>query len=411
MKKKILVRYGDLMLKKKNIKFFIKKIRDHIENNLHELNCKIEFLHDRVLISYQEDQEDQVISKLKKIPGIFNFSIAYLAEPNIEDIIRVSILVLDQELKSNDIHFKIETKRIDKSFPNTSLEITQLVASPILKSIQKKVIVDVKKPEQTLYIDLRKEAAYIYIGSIKAMGGFPFGSAGKGLLMMSGGIDSPVAAYLLIKQGLDLEFIHFESTPLTPIESAQKVIDLTKIIAEYVPDQNIILHMVPFYKIHQKILETVFEPYTITIMRRMMYRISERFAIKHKMLALANGESICQVASQTLQSMKVIESVTKFPILRPLATYDKLEIIQLSEKIGTYETSIRPFNDCCSIYVPKSPVTRPIEPLAKKYENKFDYEPMLDQTIHEIQSIVIHSKSKLNLAKNGFTVIEALSNL
>jgi tRNA uracil 4-sulfurtransferase len=411
MKKKILVRYGDLMLKKKNIKFFIKKIRDHIVNNLHDLECSIEFSHDRALIGYPEQNEEQVIDQLKKIPGIFNFSIAYLSEPTLKDIIEQSILVLNQEIKTDGVRFKIETKRIDKQFPMTSLEITQKVASPILEAISHKVIVDVKHPEKTLYIDLRSEAAYIYIGAIKGMGGFPYGSAGKGLLMMSGGIDSPVAAYLTIKQGLDLEFIHFESTPLTPLESVQKVIDLTKKIAHYVPDQKIKLHLVPFYEIHHNIIETVFEPYMITVMRRMMYRISERFAKMNKMLVLVNGESICQVASQTLQSMKVIESVTSYPIIRPVATYDKLEIIQLSEKIDTYTISIRPYNDCCSIYVPKSPVTRPIEPLARKYENKFDYEPMLERALSHIQTLWIDTKYDQKITDHGFTVDEAISKL
>jgi len=271
MKKKILVRYGDLMLKKKNIKFFTKKIRDHIASNLYDLGCIIEFSHDRVLISYQEEKEEIVIEQLKKIPGIFNFSIAYLSEPTLSDIIQTSILVLNKEIQSEGVRFKIETKRIDKDFNMTSQEITQAVASPILQKIDYKVIVDVKHPEKTLYIDLRKEAAYIYIGAIKGMGGFPFGSAGKGLLMMSGGIDSPVAAYLSIKQGLDLEFIHFESTPMTPLESVQKVIELTKQLAHFVSDHRIKLHLVPFYEIHHAIIENVFEPYIITVMRRMMY--------------------------------------------------------------------------------------------------------------------------------------------
>ena len=408
MKKKILVRYGDLMLKKKNINFFKHKIRDHLKEHLSNNNTQITFSHDKVMIEYQGQDEDLIIQKLKMIPGIFNFSIVYVTNPNLEDIIDTSIKVLNQKIKTDHIKLKIETKRIDKTFPLTSLEITKEIASPILKSINHPVIVDVKHPEKILRIDLRKDVAYVYFDSIKGMGGFPYGSAGKGLLMMSGGIDSPVAAYLSIKQGLDLEFIHFESTPLTSLESVQKVIDLTQKIAHYTKDKEVILHLVPFKHIHEAILNHVFEPYTITVMRRMMYRIAEMYAKTIKGLVLVNGESICQVASQTLQSMKVIESVTKIPIIRPLATYDKLDIIRIAESIQTYDISIRPFNDCCSIYVPKSPVTRPIEPLAKKYENQIDYERLIKEAIASIKTIKVHVHSNYQLTDHGFTVSEAL---
>jgi len=411
MKKKILVRYGDMMLKKKNIKAFNKRIKDHIKLSLTPYSCQITSTHDHTLISYDERQEKEIINRLKQIPGIFNFSIVHVTKPTLEEIIQLSISILNQQIKTDGVRFKIETKRTDKSFPMTSLEISQACASPILKAISQKVIVDVKKPEMILNIDLRKDEAYVFLDSIKGMGGFPYGSAGKGLLMMSGGIDSPVAAYFAIKQGLELEFFHFESTPFTPIESVQKVIDLTKKLTAFTPERSIKLHLVPFKEIHESIIDHVFEPYTITVMRRMMYRIAERFAKQNRFLVLVNGESICQVASQTLQSMKVIESVTTLPIIRPLVTYDKLEIIQWSEKIDTYTISIRPFNDCCSIYVPKSPVTRPIEPLAKKYERSFDFEPMIERSLSGIKTLTIDESSLIHLSINGFSVDEALNSM
>jgi len=361
MTKKILIRFGDMMLKGKNIGFFIKRVRAHLVNKLADLDLTYEFTHDRIFISFKESDEQTILKRLDQIQGLYSYSVVYVAEPHFDDIIDKAIQVLNLEIKTEMVRLKIETRRTDKAFPMTSLEITQAVASRILSGAEKKFIVDVRHPEEILNIDLRRDIAYIYLKSYKGMGGYPFGTAGKGLLMMSGGIDSPIAAYLSMKQGIEVELFHFESTPLTPLESVQKVIDLTKILSEFTQSGIIKLHLVPFTKLHEEILGKVFDPYIITVMRRMMYRLAERFARKKKLLCIINGESVGQVASQTLNSMQVVEAVTKIPILRPLITYDKQDIIDISKSIGTYETSIRPFNDCCSIYVPKSPVTKPME--------------------------------------------------
>ncbi len=410
LKRKILIRFGDLMLKGKNINFFIKRVRAHVQNKLKDLEVSFKFEHDRIYVDYLLEDEKEVVKRLKQVPGIFSFSIVYLASHDIDDIVRVSIDLLNQEIDKPYKTFKVETKRTDKSFPLTSLEISRKIAPMILSQVDKKLIVDVRHPEEVLNVELRKDQTYIYVSSIKGMGGFPYGTGGKGLMMMSGGIDSPVASYLAMKQGIELELIHFESTPLTPLESTQKVIDLAKMLTNFTQDGQIKLHIIPFGDIHQEILKNVFDPYIITVMRRMMYRIAEKYARKNKILALLNGESVGQVASQTLNSMGVVEAVTKMPILRPLITYDKQEIVDISKTIETYDISIKPFNDCCSIYVPRNPVTKPMEVYAKKYENTFDYESLIEEAISGVMTLDINQHTEIDLTLHGFSVKEAYQN-
>jgi thiamine biosynthesis protein ThiI len=407
MKKRILIRFGDMMLKGQNIGFFIKRVRKHIMTALADLSVTYVLRHDRIMIDYDLGEETVLIERLKRISGIHDFSIAHVTTPDIEAIIKEGILLLDETAIKDGTTFKIETRRTNKSFPMTSLEITQNVAKEMIKGTKHHLVVDVKHPELTLYIEFRIEAAYLYVDRIKGMGGYPYGTGGKGLLMMSGGIDSPVAGYLAMKQGIEVELMHFESTPLTPIESVQKVIDLSRILATYTMNQNITLHLVPFAKLHHAILDHIPEPYMITIMRRMMYRIAERFTKKKKIYALINGESVGQVASQTLQSMQVVEAVTKLPVLRPLITYDKLEIIALSKEMGAYDISIKPFNDCCSIYVPKQPVTKPMELYASKYETYVPYESLIEAAIEHVITIQIHAKDTWEMSTYGFDVKEA----
>jgi thiamine biosynthesis protein ThiI len=242
------------------------------------------------------------------------------------------------------------------------------------------------------------------------MGGYPVGVAGKGLLMLSGGIDSPVAGYLAMKQGVEIECIHFESTPLTSIESAQKVVDLVKKLAKYAPNNKINVHMVPFKELHMALLDNVPESYNITIMRRMMYRIATKLAKKKGCLCIINGESVGQVASQTLASMYTINSVTSFPILRPLCTYDKQDIIKISRQIDCYDLSIKPFEDCCTVYVPKNPVIKPRLRDALYYESKGDFDSLVEEAAMNTKRILITKDSDIDLSLLGFTVSEALDN-
>ena len=243
------------------------------------------------------------------------------------------------------------------------------------------------------------------------MGGFPVGVAGKGLLMMSGGIDSPVAGYLAMKQGIEIEVIHFESTPLTSIESAQKVVDLAKKLAVYAPNNKIKVYMIPFMKMHQALLNYVDESYNITIMRRMMYRIASRLAHMKDILCLINGESVGQVASQTLDSMFVINSVTNIPVLRPLVTYDKNDIIKISRHIDCFDISIKPFEDCCTVYVPKNPVIKPKISKCEEYEAKFDYEGIIDDILNRTKYLVVSNDLDIDLAMYGIEVGEVIDEI
>ena len=240
------------------------------------------------------------------------------------------------------------------------------------------------------------------------MGGFPVGVAGKGLLMLSGGIDSPVAGYLAMKQGVEIECVHFESTPLTSIESAQKVVDLVKKMAKYAPKNRIKIHFVPFKELHMALLDNVPESYNITIMRRMMYRITSKLCEKFGALCIVNGESVGQVASQTLGSMNTINSVTCTPIIRPVVTYDKNQIIKIARMIDTYDISIKPFEDCCTVYVPKSPATAPTIEKSVLFEKSFDYETLVNEAVENVKTISIDVDSDLDLSFLGLEVRNVL---
>jgi thiamine biosynthesis protein ThiI len=263
------------------------------------------------------------------------------------------------------------------------MEFNNVMGGYILKNTELKV--DVHNPDIKLNIEIRNEGTFIYFSELRGIGGYPVGIQGKGLLMLSGGIDSPVAGYLALKRGVDLECIYFESPPHTSLEAKNKVIELANIINEY--SGNIKVNVVPFTKIQEEIYKNVPDSYIITIMRRMMYRISERICQKHKLKVIINGESIGQVASQTLTSMIAINNVTNLPVIRPVACMDKLEIIDIAKKIGTYETSILPYEDCCTIFLPRHPVINPELKKCIEYENKFDYESLIEEAVNGVEII------------------------
>ena len=356
---KILVRYGDLTLKGRNRKIFVNKVISLMKEKLAGLKSTMEITHDRIYIDLNGEDSNEVIKRLGYVSGISSYSLVLRVETttDMETIYQAAIDLIKEQIKG-ETTFKVESKRCDKSFPLTSLEISKAVAGRVLKECSN-LHVDVHNPEETLFVELRNNYTYLYLSEIKGMGGFPVGVAGKGLLMLSGGIDSPVAGYLAMKQGVEIECVHFESTPLTSIESAQKVIDLVKKMAKYAPHNRIKIHFVPFKELHMALLEYVPESYNITIMRRMMYRITSKLCEKFGALCIVNGESVGQVASQTLGSMFTINSVTNTPVIRPVVTYDKNEINKISRLIDTYDISIKPFEDCCTVYVPKSPATAP----------------------------------------------------
>ena len=378
MKKMILIKYGELTTKKGNRKLFIKLLVNNINSILKGMNYRINY--DRVRMYIESEDIDSVISKLKNVFGIHSIVKCYKVNTNTDDI-KDSIIPILKDIKFDT--FKVETNRADKSFPIPSMEFSRLIGGHILKNIDCKV--DVHNPDLLVRIEIRSDATYIYSDEIKGLGGYPVGVQGTGLLMLSGGIDSPVAGYLALKRGIDLECLYFESPPHTSLEAKNKVIKLASIINSY--SGNIKVNVVPFTKLQEAIYKNVEDSYVITIMRRMMYRIATEVVKRKNLKVILNGESVGQVASQTLSSMIVINNVTNLPIIRPVACLDKLEIIDIANKIGTYETSILPYEDCCTIFLPKHPVINPVLEKCLEYEKRFDYETLVKECVDNIETI------------------------
>ena len=405
---KILVRFGDLTLKGKNRKMFVSRVVNLVKEKLDGLKTTLEITHDRIYVNINGEDTNEIVKRLSYVSGLCSYSLVVRVDTtnDMQAIKEAAVNLINEQIKG-DVKFKIESKRSDKTFPLTSLEISKEVSSYVLKQC-KNLHVDVHNPDETLYIELRNKDTYLYLKDIKGMGGFPVGVAGKGLLMLSGGIDSPVAGYLAMKQGIEIECVHFESTPLTSIESAQKVIDLVKKMAKYAPKNRIKIHFVPFKELHMALLENVPESYNITIMRRMMYRITSKLCAKFNALCIVNGESVGQVASQTLGSMNTINSVTNTPIIRPVVTYDKNEIIKISRMIDTYDISIKPFEDCCTVYVPKAPATAPTIEKSELFEKAFDYESLVEFACENTKTVSIDTESDLDLSFLGLEVRNVL---
>ena len=371
MQKLILIKYGELTTKKGNRNQFINKLNENIKK---VIDAKIIKKRDRMYIL--TDNIDLVTKKLQKVFGLQGIVIAYQVNTNSDDI-KNAVLEVLKDIKFKT--FKVETKRANKNFEIKSMDFNNIIGSLVLKNFDCKV--DVHNPDIVVHIEIREET-YIYLNEIKGSGGYPVGIQGKGILMLSGGIDSPVAGYLALKRGIDIDCLYFDSPPHTSLEAKNKVIKLASILNEY--SGNIRLLVVPFTKLQEEIYKKVPSEYNITILRRMMYRIATSIDKKYKVVI--NGESIGQVASQTLTSINVINSVTNFPIIRPVACLDKLEIIEIAKKIGTYETSILPFEDCCTIFVPKHPVINPKIEKCLEYE-QFNYQQLIDECINNIEII------------------------
>ncbi len=398
---KVLIRYGELTLKGKNKKDFISKVYQMVKDKTNDLDLEYIKTHDRLYIELKDTNYEVVVERLDKVFGLYSYSLVSETTKDIEDIKKRALeLALEIDEKKT---FKVETKRSDKRFHMTSPEITQVVAKHVLINTEN-LTVDVRKPEVTLTIEVREQATYIYFDRHRGLGGLPVGTSGKGMLLLSGGIDSPVAAFLTMKRGMEVEGIHFESTPLTPVESAQKVVDLTKKLAEFAPNKGIKVHFVPFKDLHMAILDKVNDSYKITIMRRMMFRIAERLAIKLGLNCLVTGDNLGQVASQTIESINSINDVVNLPVLRPLISMDKNEIIDIAIKIDTYKISIRPFEDCCTVYVPQKPVTKPRVHKCEREEGFIDFEAMVDWCVENTQAAIIKVDSDLDLPSMGFEV-------
>ncbi len=385
----ILIKYGELTTKKDNRKQFINILYNNLKEKIKKYDAKIIKEHARMYIICNE-HTNEILDIVSNTFGIHAFNICYKTHTNTEDIKSLTLELLKQKTFKT---FKVETKRRDKNFPIKSMDFNHVIGSHILKNIND-IKVEVQNPEILVHIEINKEDTYIYFNDIKGLGGYPVGVQQKGLLMLSGGIDSPVAGYLALKRGIKIDAIYFEAIPHTSLNAREKVKTLATELLKYTKDIN--LYVVPITKLQEEIYKNCDSTYIITILRRMMYRISEQLANKNEQLVLINGESIGQVASQTLNSMRVINEVVKIPVIRPVACLDKLEIIEIAKKINTYETSILPYEDCCTIFVPRHPVINPKHEKCLKEEQKINYEQLIKESIDNTMIINIKDEEQFS---------------
>ena len=380
----IMVRFGELSTKGKNKNDFIKTLAKNIAGALSDFEgLEIITRFDHIYVKLNENDPLRVIEVLQDVSGIQGLSLVLKTDDDIENLKKVCLDLVKQEEGKT---FKVHSRRANKNYPMISDKINREIATVILKNTDLKV--DVHNPDIMVSIEIRDDGAYVFTHTYKGAGGYPLGVGGKIMHMLSGGIDSPVAAYLLMKRGIKIECIHFASPPYTNAGVIEKLKDLLGKLNKYQPE--IRLNIIPFTKLQEEIYAQSDESYAITIMRRMMFRLADKLAKRRRCLAISTGESVGQVASQTLDSMNVINDVTNMPVLRPVVCYDKTEIIDLARKIDTYDISIRPFEDCCTIFAPKNPKTKPSMEKVLEYEAKWDYNKMIDEALNNVE--VIHIK-------------------
>ena len=385
----IMVRFGELSTKGKNKKDFIRMLANNIGNALDEYD-EIEIItkFDHIYVKLNGANSDDIIELLQDVSGIHSLSLVYKTDEDLENLKKVTLEMVKQEEGKT---FKVHTKRANKKYPLISDQINREIAANILRNTDLKV--DVHNPDILVSVEIREEGAYVFTHTYPAAGGYPLGVGGKTMLMLSGGIDSPVAAYLLMKRGIRIECVHFASPPYTNAGVIEKLKDLLGKLNKYQPE--IRLNIIPFTKLQEDIYKYCDESYAITVMRRMMFRIAERMARRRKCLAISTGESVGQVASQTLNSMSVINAVTAMPVLRPVVCYDKEDIIKLARKIDTFDISIRPFEDCCTIFAPKNPKTRPDFDKVLEFESKWDWESEIKEAVKNAEVLYINKVTSL----------------
>ncbi|MFC7786953.1 tRNA uracil 4-sulfurtransferase ThiI [Rossellomorea sp. GCM10028870] len=393
---RILVRYGEISTKGRNRKQFTAKLRENILEALKDFpTITVSASRDRLHIQLGDENGEEIIPRLEKIFGIQSFSPVVKVAQDIEEIMKAGLALVQKSFEPGKT-FKVSARRADKKFSMDTNELNYEVGSYILRNMDG-LKVDVKKPDINLNVEVRKEGVYLSSETYQGSTGMPVGASGKAMLMLSGGIDSPVAGYLTMKRGVEVEAVHFHSPPFTSERAKQKVIDLSKKLSAF--SGKVKLHIVPFTKIQQTIHDQVPENYTMTSTRRMMLRIADQIRHKNEGLALVTGESLGQVASQTLESMQAINDVTNTPVLRPLIAMDKLEIIDIAQKIDTHDISILPYEDCCTIFTPPAPKTRPKKEKVEYYESFVDFDTLIKDAVDETETITIDGSTGSNVEK------------
>ena len=381
-KRVLLLKFGELFLKGKNKHEFEKLLMTNIRRKLSGYAFSLEFTSGRMIVeNYDESEEKILIEKLKTTFGLIAISRAVEIDGDFENIKKY---VASLEISGS---FRVSAKRADKRYPHTSIEIEKALGEVVLNS-NADAKVDLHTPKTILFVEVRFNGkCYVYYDNIRCAGGLPLGSGGRALLLLSGGIDSPVAGYMMAKRGLKIEAVHFHSYPYTSKQAKEKVVELARILTNYVDE--IKLHIVSFTKIQEQIHMNCDADYMITIMRRIMMRIAERLCLENDLGAIITGESLGQVASQTMQSINVTNSVVSLPVFRPLIAFDKEDIMEIAKNIGTYDTSILPYEDCCTVFLPKYPVIKPTIKRAQHMEKFLDIERLVDEAINSEEVVVI----------------------
>lgn len=401
----LIVRYGELTLKGSNRKKFVNQLKTNVTRALKPLDgFHIKGKRDRMYIElFEEADIDEIIHRLSKVYGIKSISPVLKTEKNDQAMADVAVQLAQSFDKGST--FKIDVKRSDKSYPKDTYELQREIGGAVLKNVEG-LTVDVRQPQHEIRVEVRLDAIYIYVEVIQGSGGLPVGTGGKTLLMLSGGIDSPVAGMEVMKRGVTIEAIHFHSPPFTSEKAKEKVIELTRIMSERVGP--IKLHIVPFTDLQKQINKSVHPRYTMTSTRRLMMRVTDQLVHKIGALGIVNGENLGQVASQTLNSMYAINHVTSTPVLRPLLTLDKEDIVKKAKEIGTFEVSIQPYEDCCTIFTPKNPVTEPDFNKVMEYESVFNFDSMVDDAVENIETIVVDKNYKSEKDKSTDALMEDL---
>ncbi len=388
-KKLYIVRCGEVALKGMNKPYFERILLERVRKAIDKFEGSEARWIDGLMIVRVSDSvpEDDVIAACVKVFGVASVSPAIETTKDIDEIGRAAADMMQRVIEEEGIKtFKVKGKRADKSFMIESPEIGRIVGAIILKSC-KVLRVDVHKPDVTLTVDVRREGTYIFRDKVKGFGGLPLGTNGKGLVLMSGGIDSPVAAFMMAKRGMSIECVHFHSYPYTSPRAQQKVEELVKVLAGYMG--TIRMHCINLLPIQEEIVQNCPEDETTLLVRRFMMRIAEEIAIKNHNMMLITGEDLGQVASQTAEALVVTDAVVKMPVMRPLIAMDKVDIMDKAKEIGTYEISIQPYEDCCTVFLPKHPVTKPKLSRIEESESALDVKTLVDNAVNSEEIIEI----------------------
>lgn len=401
----LLLRFGELTLKGRNRNRFENTVLKHVKSVLRPFPAAtIQKEYGRLYVVINGEDSESMIKELKKVFGLYSVSPVIVCPSELDAIVETSTSFLKQMPLKDGMTFKVSARRVWKKFPHSSHEMNHLVGAPLLQEFEQ-LKISMKDPELELRIEIRETGTYIFCEVIPAAGGFPRGSNGKAMLLLSGGIDSPVAGYSAMRRGLEVEAVHFYSYPFTSRKAKEKVMELAKVLSGY--SGRIKIHLVPFTEIQTSFTTVGQDNLIITLMRRSMLRIATMLAEREGALAIVTGDSLGQVASQTLPSMNVIGRATELPLLRPLVTMDKNEIMDIAKQIGTYDLSILPYEDCCTLFVPKSPTTNPNLHVVERIEASLENLPaMLEDAVRRTESVVLTPRSVIETDRDEETIQE-----